>query len=58
MGTNSYGDLKQEMEHLTCFAGGMLALGHSTKASTDQKAIEVAKGVTETCYLMYSKQSK
>ena len=46
----------QRMEHLTCFIAGNLALGVMEGAVTGAKAdryLDVAKGVTETCYHMY-----
>lgn len=56
LGPYSHGDVREEMEHLTCFAGGMLALGHVTKSSSNPKAMEAAAGITQTCHNMYSRQ--
>jgi len=50
------GAFVQRMEHLTCFLGGNLALGVAEGAVSGEKAaryLEVAKGITETCYMMY-----
>ena len=52
--------LNANMEHLTCFAGGLLALAVQTGVrGIDREAtLEAAKGITETCYLMYHKQKR
>uniref|UniRef100_A0A061RG39 alpha-1,2-Mannosidase n=1 Tax=Tetraselmis sp. GSL018 TaxID=582737 RepID=A0A061RG39_9CHLO len=50
------GALVHKMDHLACFVPGMLALGVHHKAVQGAKAeryLEVAKGLTETCYQMY-----
>lgn len=45
------------MEHLTCFAGGMFALGAASRKSGDwQFMLEIGANLTETCYHMYSRQ--
>ncbi|KAI9142349.1 glycoside hydrolase [Paraphysoderma sedebokerense] len=47
----------QELEHLTCFAGGMLALGAVSKLSEySNRVFELAEQFTGTCYKMYSSQ--
>ncbi|EPZ35239.1 glycoside hydrolase [Rozella allomycis CSF55] len=51
------GILIPEMEHLTCFSGGMIALGVMTRtSSSQQKYFELASEITETCYQMYHRQ--
>jgi mannosyl-oligosaccharide alpha-1,2-mannosidase len=55
------------MEHLTCFAGGMLALGatngRSVSASRSELSLEaqadlkMAEDITETCWRMYTDTS-
>jgi len=51
------GNLKlKEMEHLTCFTGGMLALGSVSgivDSETADRHLQVAKELAETCYEMY-----
>ena len=47
-----------EMEHLTCFMGGLLALGAYTdpnglQSSRAQRDLTTAKSLTYTCYDMY-----
>jgi mannosyl-oligosaccharide alpha-1,2-mannosidase len=51
-------NLNPKMDHLACFIAGSLALGAAdapTSADSD-KYLEVAKGLTETCYQMYARQ--
>ena len=52
-----YGDgrFKQEMGHLTCFIGGMLALGvmHGVNPETADRDLANAKALAYTCYQMY-----
>ena len=43
------------MEHLACFAGGMLALGQKEGASAFQD-FRVAEDLTSTCHHLYSSQ--
>ncbi|KAG7399026.1 Endoplasmic reticulum mannosyl-oligosaccharide 1,2-alpha-mannosidase [Phytophthora boehmeriae] len=45
------GDLDAEMEHLTCFVPGMLALGYMHGMPTSH--LDLAKELTETCAQMY-----
>lgn len=49
--------LDHKMDHLTCFAPGMLALGAHHKVSKDdevnKKHLKVAEDVAETCVQMY-----
>ncbi|GAB5363633.1 hypothetical protein AAMO2058_000900500 [Amorphochlora amoebiformis] len=49
--------LDHKMDHLTCFAPGMLALGYHHKVSPDEevnkKHLEAAENVLETCVQMY-----
>jgi len=51
------GNLDHKMDHLTCFAPGMLALGYHHKVSTDmevnKKHLKAAEDVLETCVQMY-----
>eukprot|EP00756_Hemistasia_phaeocysticola_P005263 Hpha_TRINITY_DN13247_c1_g1::TRINITY_DN13247_c1_g1_i1::g.154806::m.154806/K01230/MAN1; mannosyl-oligosaccharide alpha-1,2-mannosidase len=54
------GAVFNKMDHLACFAGGMLALGvneigHDGGADNDE-VLNVAEGLTETCYQMYKQQ--
>lgn len=57
----SNGRVTDKMEHLTCFAGAMYALGavaHNTSSTPNhnsQRHLEVGKGVTKTCYEMYAR---
>eukprot|EP00760_Papus_ankaliazontas_P019459 PhM_4_TR18027/c0_g1_i1/m.93096/K01230/MAN1; mannosyl-oligosaccharide alpha-1,2-mannosidase len=55
------GGLFEKMDHLACFTGGMYALGAlKLKGEIDTKTYnhwrDVARGLTDTCHLMYSKQ--
>ena len=49
------GKFKPEMGHLTCFVGGMLALGvlHNVNPETAKRDLENAKSLAYTCYRMY-----
>lgn len=51
----SSGRFKPEMGHLTCFLGGMLALGvmHNVSPATAERDLENAKALAYSCYLMY-----
>eukprot|EP01126_Amoeba_proteus_P063420 TRINITY_DN8741_c0_g2_i10.p1 TRINITY_DN8741_c0_g2~~TRINITY_DN8741_c0_g2_i10.p1 ORF type:complete len:281 (-),score=35.90 TRINITY_DN8741_c0_g2_i10:57-899(-) len=51
----SIGKSVKVMEHLTCFAGGMLALGsqHIDNGTQSQKHMLVAKGLAKLCKKMY-----
>eukprot|EP01062_Namystynia_karyoxenos_P076316 TRINITY_DN7470_c0_g1_i1.p1 TRINITY_DN7470_c0_g1~~TRINITY_DN7470_c0_g1_i1.p1 ORF type:complete len:789 (+),score=161.35 TRINITY_DN7470_c0_g1_i1:132-2369(+) len=42
------------LEHLTCFAGGMMALGHSRTPTRNQQALEVGARLARTCAEMYN----
>ena len=47
---------EKQMEHLTCFVAGNLALGVSSGAVTGGNAtkyLDLAKNLTATCYQMY-----
>mmetsp|Transcript_32965 Transcript_32965/g.53318 ORF Transcript_32965/g.53318 Transcript_32965/m.53318 type:complete len:202 (+) Transcript_32965:2-607(+) len=50
-------NLDHKMDHLTCFAPGMLALGYHHRVSKDQSVnerhLQAAKDVLETCVQMY-----
>lgn len=51
---------KREMEHLTCFAAGMLALGAASGATdqaTGKKHMQVAEELARTCYESYNRQA-
>eukprot|EP01065_Artemidia_motanka_P052110 TRINITY_DN9324_c2_g2_i1.p1 TRINITY_DN9324_c2_g2~~TRINITY_DN9324_c2_g2_i1.p1 ORF type:complete len:806 (+),score=290.03 TRINITY_DN9324_c2_g2_i1:45-2420(+) len=55
------GTIFNKMDHLACFAGGMLGLGvHEIPSggsdSDDEAVMRVAEGLTETCYQMYKRQ--
>ena len=48
-----------KMDHLACFAPGMLALGAKYGAVAGAKAeqyMQLARNLTETCYQMYARQ--
>lgn len=50
--------LVNKMEHLTCFVGGMLALGayndpHGVDSTRAQRDLRNAKSIAYTCYRMY-----
>ncbi|PRP81686.1 mannosyl-oligosaccharide 1,2-alpha-mannosidase IA-like isoform 2 [Planoprotostelium fungivorum] len=48
------GNILDKMDHLVCFAAGMFGLGaEGERRSAD---MEVAAGLTETCYQMYRRQ--
>jgi mannosyl-oligosaccharide alpha-1,2-mannosidase len=54
IGEGGPGGIDNEMEHLTCFAGGMFALGaHSKKEGNWKEIFQLGKSLTETCYKMY-----
>ena len=47
------------MDHLACFAPGMLALGAkygAVKAHKAERYMQLAVNLTETCYQMYARQ--
>lgn len=49
----------RDMEHLTCFAGGMFALGALTKRDGNwQEMLDLGANLTETCYQTYHRQRK
>jgi len=52
------GTLAQEMEHLTCFVPGWLALGaHTPQGEQSRKDwMELAESIATTCWQMYEKQ--
>eukprot|EP01095_Lingulamoeba_sp_RSL-Kostka_P001333 TRINITY_DN118_c0_g1_i1.p1 TRINITY_DN118_c0_g1~~TRINITY_DN118_c0_g1_i1.p1 ORF type:complete len:702 (+),score=256.12 TRINITY_DN118_c0_g1_i1:37-2106(+) len=53
---NRGGRFDNRMEHLTCFAGGMFALGgwHNIVPSEASKHISIGGNVTETCHESYA----
>ncbi|CAL8139896.1 unnamed protein product [Orchesella dallaii] len=57
-----YDRLESKMDHLACFAGGMLALGahtdplainHGTDTTRANRHMKIAEGVTNTCHESY-----
>eukprot|EP00697_Spironema_sp_BW2_P007952 gnl/Spiro4/22411_TR11046_c0_g1_i1.p1 gnl/Spiro4/22411_TR11046_c0_g1~~gnl/Spiro4/22411_TR11046_c0_g1_i1.p1 ORF type:complete len:293 (-),score=85.89 gnl/Spiro4/22411_TR11046_c0_g1_i1:97-975(-) len=48
------GMARHKMDHLVCFASGMLALG--ARGPTYREHMNVAKELAETCHQMYSRQ--
>ncbi|ODM93687.1 Mannosyl-oligosaccharide alpha-1,2-mannosidase isoform A [Orchesella cincta] len=57
-----YDRLESKMDHLACFAGGMLALGahtdplvinHGSDATRANRHMKIAEGVTNTCHESY-----
>eukprot|EP01064_Diplonema_japonicum_P030782 TRINITY_DN5318_c0_g1_i1.p1 TRINITY_DN5318_c0_g1~~TRINITY_DN5318_c0_g1_i1.p1 ORF type:complete len:753 (+),score=143.89 TRINITY_DN5318_c0_g1_i1:55-2259(+) len=51
------GGVYNKMDHLACFAGGMLSLGSEEASSDhDENINKIAEGLAETCHLMYSSQ--
>ncbi|RKP27308.1 glycoside hydrolase, partial [Syncephalis pseudoplumigaleata] len=67
IGDMNEGTFRPRMEHLACFAGGMLALGathgrpvsasRSELSSQARVELEMAEDVTETCWRMYSEMA-
>lgn len=52
-----YGTPFRKMDHLVCFAGGMLALGaQDLKGAEREKHFNLGAELTRTCYMMYHKQ--
>lgn len=52
--SKSNGKLNDRMDHLTCFAGGMFALGAHTKQNhLTEKYMVLAEEVTKTCHESY-----
>jgi len=51
---NSAHSVDHKFEHLTCFAGGMFALGASSM-SRKNVHLEIGKGITKTCHEMYNR---
>merc|ERR1719378_6263 len=51
------GNVDHRLEHLACFAGGMLALGSVTNPSEPraEEYMETGAGVTETCHWAYNR---
>jgi len=51
------GSRRTEMEHLTCFAPGMIALGSVSgildSAEEEKKHLKIAKSLAYSCYMMY-----
>ncbi|KAL1109899.1 hypothetical protein AAG570_014133 [Ranatra chinensis] len=46
--------LEHKMDHLACFAGGLLALGAQTLRNTmSDRYMEIAAGITNTCHESY-----
>merc|ERR1712232_479135 len=55
---DSVGNYLEEMEHLTCFVPGWLALGAQTPQGEGSRArrVELATSIAETCWQMYDRQ--
>ncbi|GAA5940310.1 glycoside hydrolase family 47 protein [Sporobolomyces koalae] len=51
IGTMNWGSYRHELQHLTCFAGGMLGLG--AKLMQRPRDLEIAKNFTEACVWVY-----
>ncbi|XP_054153997.1 mannosyl-oligosaccharide 1,2-alpha-mannosidase IA-like [Oppia nitens] len=51
----TYGRLEHKMEHLTCFSGGMFAIGaqYETDANKKQYYMALGANITDTCYESY-----
>jgi mannosyl-oligosaccharide alpha-1,2-mannosidase len=55
IGAGDASSVEPEMEHLTCFAGGMFALGAASKKDYNWEQIfALGVNLTETCYHMYT----
>ncbi|KAI8056623.1 glycoside hydrolase [Syncephalis plumigaleata] len=57
IGDKNEGTFRPRMEHLTCFAGGMLALGATNGrpvSASPQADLRMAEDITETCWRMYT----
>jgi mannosyl-oligosaccharide alpha-1,2-mannosidase len=56
-----YNKPKLEMEHLTCFVGGMLTLGYASRIVVDpveaKEHLRVGEELTRTCYESYKRQA-
>lgn len=58
-----YDRLESKMDHLACFAGGMLALGaihdptanqnHGSESNRASRHMKIAEGITNTCHESY-----
>ena len=49
------GGLVHEMDHLSCFVGGMFCLGSGAGVTDQEKLyLETARKITRTCYKMYA----
>ena len=58
IGEQSNGQFEDKMDHLSCFTGGMLALGAAThpegiNSEIAQRDLKTAKSLAFTCYQMY-----
>ncbi|GAA5991158.1 hypothetical protein JCM5350_001929 [Sporobolomyces pararoseus] len=51
IGTVNWGSYRHELQHLTCFAGGMLGLG--AKLMNRPRDLETAQNFTEACVWVY-----
>jgi len=47
--------IDHKMDHLVCFAGGMLALGYYRNITRDYKYLEAGAEMTKTCNEMYAR---
>lgn len=52
--SKSFGESIMQIEHLACFAPGMLGLGAHNEG--DDELLKLAEELTETCYLTYHNQ--
>lgn len=52
--SKSFGESIMQIEHLACFAPGMLGLGAVNEDDTE--LLKLAEELTETCYLTYHNQ--
>lgn len=55
VGEYSMNHVIHKMDHLACFVGGMLVLG-AEGSKHEERFMEVAAGITKTCYHMYTNQ--
>jgi len=53
----NFGRLEHKMEHLTCFAGGMFAIGGQSLSDSNKRShyLQLGANITRTCYESYAK---
>eukprot|EP00668_Euglena_longa_P044757 GGOE01060213.1.p1 GENE.GGOE01060213.1~~GGOE01060213.1.p1 ORF type:complete len:539 (+),score=172.48 GGOE01060213.1:125-1741(+) len=56
VGVNNGAQLAHEVEHLTCFAGGMFAMAHHYGVG-DPDDLSIAEGIAAFCHQMHSTQT-